>query len=190
MTEPRLIETTLGESVRRLREAQHLSLRALAEHTGFSASFLSQVEHGQASPSIASMERIAAALGVTLSEFFAVAAADDAPAVMRASDRPGLSSGWSKARLESLAARRPSARLTPMLVTLEPGGRSGNDARPVDREEFAFVLSGSVVLTVGGDRETLAMGDAATIPAGTPRQWENVGEQAVRFLVVEVAAAR
>ncbi|MBA3259711.1 MAG: helix-turn-helix transcriptional regulator [Gemmatimonadales bacterium] len=43
-------DANLGESMRRLREEQQLSLRALAERTGFSASFLSQVENGQASP--------------------------------------------------------------------------------------------------------------------------------------------
>lgn len=50
-----------------------MSLRALGEVTGFSASFLSQVENGLASPSISSMEKIAAALGVTLWQFFQVA---------------------------------------------------------------------------------------------------------------------
>jgi transcriptional regulator with XRE-family HTH domain len=60
----------LSQSLRSLREARHISLRASGEQTGFSASFLSQVENGQASPSIASMERIAAALGVTLAQFF------------------------------------------------------------------------------------------------------------------------
>lgn len=37
--------------------------RALAEQTGCSASFLSQVENGQASPSLSSLERLATALG-------------------------------------------------------------------------------------------------------------------------------
>ena len=65
-----MTEVNLGGTVRRLREDQGLSLRTLAARTGFSASFLSQVENGQASPSISSMERIAAALGVTLGQFF------------------------------------------------------------------------------------------------------------------------
>jgi transcriptional regulator with XRE-family HTH domain len=43
-----------------------MSLRGLAEKTNFSPSFISQVENGQAPPSISSMERIALALGVLL----------------------------------------------------------------------------------------------------------------------------
>jgi transcriptional regulator with XRE-family HTH domain len=183
------VETTLGTAVHRLREARQLSLRALAERTGFSASFLSQVEHGQASPSIGSMERIASALGVTLSQFFALTAPDDAAGtVTRAGSRPGLGSEWSRAHLEALAAHRPSARLVPVLVTLEPGGRSGRDPRPADHEEFALVLEGDAVLTLGEERHALAVGDAATIPAGTPRLWENVAARPTRFVLVEAIA--
>ena len=60
------IEQRLGPELKRLREAGGISLRLLADRAGFSASFISQVENGQASPSIASLEKIAATLGVTL----------------------------------------------------------------------------------------------------------------------------
>jgi transcriptional regulator with XRE-family HTH domain len=59
-------EARIGEVLRQLRERQGLSLRTLAGRAGFSASFLSQLENGQVSPSIASLDRIAAELGVTL----------------------------------------------------------------------------------------------------------------------------
>ena len=60
----------LGERIRQLRTGRGLSVRTLAATTGFSPSFISQVEHGQVSPSIASLERIATALGVTLGGLF------------------------------------------------------------------------------------------------------------------------
>jgi transcriptional regulator with XRE-family HTH domain len=43
-----------------------LSLRSLATSAGFSPSFVSQVENGQTSPSIASLARLAHALGLGL----------------------------------------------------------------------------------------------------------------------------
>ncbi|HVS04161.1 MAG TPA: helix-turn-helix transcriptional regulator, partial [Thermoanaerobaculia bacterium] len=63
-------ETTIGETLQRLRLAQGLSLRTLAGRAGFSPSFLSQVENGQSSPSIASLDRLAQALGLRLVDFF------------------------------------------------------------------------------------------------------------------------
>jgi XRE family transcriptional regulator, regulator of sulfur utilization len=176
-------EAKLGPSVRRLREAQRISLRALAEGTGFSPSFLSQVENNQASPSIASMERIATALGVTLSEFFQTAEANPLP-VVRADARPVLHSGWSKGQLEALGAGGVGGRLDPMLVTLEPGGSSGSKAFASGREEFALVLDGAVALTLDQSEQMLASGDAVTIRPGALRRWRNLGEQPVRILIV------
>jgi len=173
----------LGPSVRQLREGRQLSLRALAELTGFSASFLSQVENGQASPSIASMERIAAALGVTLGEFFQRAGGDARP-VTRAGDRPTLQSGWSKGRIEALGAAVDNGRLEPVLVTLEPGGSSGKHAYASLREEFALVLEGTVELTLDGVEQLLGVGDAVTIRSGSFRRWCNRSEEPTRFLIV------
>jgi XRE family transcriptional regulator, regulator of sulfur utilization len=55
----------------------------------FSPSFISQVELGQASPSIASLDRIASGLGVSLGQFF-LASESMVPAVVQASHRPML----------------------------------------------------------------------------------------------------
>ena len=59
-----MIEINLGPAIRRLREGQGLSLRALAEATGFSASFVSQVENGFGRVPTESMEAWGRALGV------------------------------------------------------------------------------------------------------------------------------
>ena len=63
-----MIEQTLGNSLRFLREQQGISLRALAERTDFSASFLSQMRMGGV-PFDLFDEEIANALGVTLGSF-------------------------------------------------------------------------------------------------------------------------
>jgi transcriptional regulator with XRE-family HTH domain len=175
-------EIQIGAAVRRLREGRGLTLRAVAEQAGFSASFLSQVENEQASPSISSMERIAAALGVTLSEFFDTV--ERSPArVIRADHRQTLYSGWSNARLESLAGAEFS-RIQPILITLKPGGSSGKSPSAAPLEEFAFVLSGSVVLTIHELEHVLGDGDAVTIPRGALRRWQNVTKTATQIVLV------
>src|ERR1700689_5807248 len=96
-----MIEQTLGTSLRYLREQHGMSLRALADRVDFSASFLSQIENGQCSPSISSMERIAKALGVTLWQFFRVAESAKAK-IIRSDERSHLSLEWSRADIEGL----------------------------------------------------------------------------------------
>ena len=188
-----MTEAKLGETIRRLRMAARLSLRSLAEKSGFSASFLSQVENGQASPSIASMERIATALGVTMGQFFSPPAAALADVeLVRARSRVTLTSEWSKARIESLGAQHHDVRLEPVLVTLAPGGASARRPYSSSRDEFALVLEGTVVLAVqhgnaSGDperRHILERGDAVTIGSGIGRRWENVSPAPVTILMV------
>src|SRR5512143_2784891 len=98
-----LKQEAVGAWVRRLRTEQRMSLRNLASRTDFSPSFISQVENGVVSPSIASMEKIANALGVTLGEFFAAASGGEGGLIVRVADRMQVSSQWSHGRIEGLA---------------------------------------------------------------------------------------
>lgn len=179
-----LKQQIVGKHVRRLRTENGISLRGLASQTGFSPSFMSQVENGQVSPSISSMERIAEALGVTLGEFFAAAAEGEGGLIVRAVDRQGLTSAWSSAEIEALSMPRPAVRLEPVLITLHPGGRSAKHPYAHSREEFAFVLEGRVTLTLGPDRHRLKKGDAATILPQELRLWVNEFARPARILIV------
>jgi transcriptional regulator with XRE-family HTH domain len=178
-----LKQHAVGEWVRRLRTEQRMSLRTLASRTGFSPSFISQVENGVVSPSIASMEKIAHALGVSLGEFFAAAASGEGGLIVRAHDRLQLSSLWSHGRMEALAPMA-GLRLEPVLVTLEPGGRTGKHPYAHAAEEFAFVIEGEPTLTIGPEEHTLRAGDAVTIRPQELRRWENRTQTLVKVLVV------
>lgn len=178
-----LTQQAVGDYVRRLRNARSLSLRELAAQTGFAPSFLSQVENGQASPSISSMERIAHALGIALGDFFtAVGGATTSGHIMRSSQRPVLRSGWSHATVEALASGGGS--LEPILVVMGPGGRSGRHAYGHPTEQFAFILEGEVTLTLGPEQHQLAPGDSVIILPGELRAWQNCGAVPARILLV------
>src|SRR5271169_1144986 len=136
-----MIEQTLGNSLRYLREQQGISLRALAERTDFSASFLSQIENGQCSPSISSMEKIANALGVTLGQFF-LSANQHAAQVVRASDRARMALDWSRAEIASLGSLPDGSHFRASMITIKPGGLTGKHATPSIADEFSIVFAG------------------------------------------------
>jgi transcriptional regulator with XRE-family HTH domain len=171
----------LGAWIRRSRSAQSLSLRALAARTGFSPSFISQVENGVVSPSIASMEKIGHALGATLIECFAEACRGAAHVIVRPAERVQVSTSWLRAQVETLAPRT-GARLEPLVVTLDPGGRSAERPYAHTMEEFAFVLAGRPTLTVGSEEHELRPSDAVTIEARELRCWENRTAAPVKIL--------
>jgi transcriptional regulator with XRE-family HTH domain len=182
MTPQATAEFALGLEIRQLRESQGLSVRTLAERTGFSASFISQVENGVVSPSIGSLGKIAAQLGTTLGRLFLAA---DAPKsrVVRAGARPEVRSGWSKATIESLNSAAPS-RIDAVLIRVAPGGASGKKPSPQSWEEFLFVLSGTFNLSLAGDEFQLQAGDSVTVPAATAYRVLNTGIRTAELLVV------
>ncbi len=166
-----------------------MSLRSFATTTDFSPSFISQLENGQVSPSISSMEKIAAALGVTLGEFFVAAQRGEGGIIVRVAERAGLNSGWSNAEIAALSPMKARQKLEPVLITLQPGGRSGKHPYPHPREEFAFVIEGQVDLTLGPQKHSLNPGDAVMILPRELRLWENPGQKPAQVLVVSLRAA-
>ena len=177
------IEIRIGSILRRLRVRQQLSVRSLADKCGFSPSFISQVELGQASPSIASTERITSALGITLGEFFR-SAAPAAPAVTKSRKRPVLQSQWSRAKIEALGPANDDSRLESMLITLEAGGASAAHPSARQTEQLAVIFRGTVRLQLEDEPHVLKEGDSASIPAGTRHFWKNTSRSRCQILLV------
>jgi transcriptional regulator with XRE-family HTH domain len=178
----------IGSRLRALRQGLGMSLRVLAEQTDFSASFLSLVENDKASPSVSSLERIAAALGLSLAEFFL--GAEEAPyRVVRAGERKQYTSEWSQTVVELLAQRPVGGALFPLLLRMQPGARSGKKPRPNMNEEFILILEGEVELVLEDREEQLKEGDSVSLPAGTARYWENRGDRVTVLLTVGHRAA-
>ena len=185
---PVLRQQALGELVRRLRKQVGLSVRALAARTDFSPSFISQLENAQVSPSIHSMERIANALGTTIGGFFASMGPGQGGLVLKRSDRRRMASSWSLAQIEALGHASSHRRLEPLLITLEPGGRSGKHPVAQRGEQFALVIKGRVTLRLGPDEHRLAAGDSATLLPGELRLWVNENRSSCQVLIVSLAS--
>ena len=62
---------SFGLAVRRLREAHRWSQEILAEKADLNRSYLGEVERGQAIPSLITLEKLALALGVSISDLLA-----------------------------------------------------------------------------------------------------------------------
>ena len=174
------VEIDLGARIRTLRNARGQTLRDLASHAGDTESFLSQVERGVASPSIASVQRIARALGQTIAELFAEQEVHGE--VVRVADRrrvtyPGLHA------VDEFLTRKPDGRLQVILSTIEPGGGTGDEPYSHDSdEEVVVVLEGVLDLWVGDERYHLEAGDAVTHGSRVPHRNTNPGPGVARVL--------
>ena len=174
------IEVDLGARIRALRLARGETLRRLAADAGVTESFLSQVERGVASPSIASVQRIARALGQSIAELFA--ADERAGIVVRARDRRRVVYQGLGA-IDEFLTRATDGRLQVILSTIEPGGGTGDEAYTHESdEEVVVVLEGSLDLWVGPEHFRLEAGDAVTHSSRLPHRNTNPGPGVARVL--------
>lgn len=60
----------LGQRIRELRKTRMINQRELAKQANMTSSYLGQLERDEKNPTIGSIEKICAAFGITLSEFF------------------------------------------------------------------------------------------------------------------------
>jgi transcriptional regulator with XRE-family HTH domain len=173
----------LGKELRRLRLDKHLSVRALAGLLGFSPSFISQLENGQTSPSISSLERIAGTLGVGLQDLFAEPKSSRS-SFIQMDERPAIVSEWSKGSLEALTVPQSYVPIDAVMVHLQPRGTSGSRLHAAPTHRFAFVWKGTVTLYLVDAEYKLKQGDAMTLATGTLHRWINRSNRPVHFVIV------
>ena len=81
------ISVNVGVRLRELREARSMSMRSLATRSGLSANALSMIERGRTSPSVSTLYKLAEALGVPITEFFAPGAEKQSVLLIRSDAR-------------------------------------------------------------------------------------------------------
>jgi transcriptional regulator with XRE-family HTH domain len=183
----------IGARVKALREASGLSLRDLTERSGVSAPMLSQVERGETSPTLTVASRIAAGLGLRLSQLLRL---DESGAVtvVRAAQRQRGGNARRGHRFEVLTSPQPGQRAELSRHTLAAGGATGAADDPPMHEpgsrETALVEEGTLVLICDTERYELGAGDCVTFDADLPHHFENHGSGEASFLAVVSAGLR
>ena len=179
----RAAEVNVGERLRAIRHLRRATLRTVAERAGLSESFLSQIERGKASASIASLTRIAAALGVSVADLFEPHASRAHPRVLRREGRPVLAFG--NLGRKHLLTPRPLEHLEVFIGELDPEGSTGDEPYTHgDSEELFVVLSGHVHLQLAERIYELRQGDSIDYRSSSPHRVVNAGDDVAEVLWV------
>jgi transcriptional regulator with XRE-family HTH domain len=192
----------VGAGLRKHREEAGISLRALARGVGVSPSLISQIEHGKATPSVATLYGIVSELGISLDELFfdnprGAAAIPEAerhadivnertPAshwkapsegpVLRAGNRLSLSLATGVRWERLTACHDPGVEF--LYCTYPVGGESTTVDNPMTHggSEYGIVLEGRCGATVGEDNYELAAGDSIAFDSRTPHRIWNLSD--------------
>lgn len=172
---------SIGGRIRVLRKRQRHSLRGLAERSGLSFNAISRIERGENSPTVATLHRLAGALGVPITAFFTVEAEKQVVHVKR---DHAVRSTAGAVTMESMASGLHDQQIEPFRMTIEPG--TGNMDSPIshDGEEFVYCLSGAFEYHVGEETYRLDPGDSILFKASLPHGWWNPGKTPATVLMV------
>jgi transcriptional regulator with XRE-family HTH domain len=182
------IDLHLAQRVQAGRRALGWTLERLAAESGVSRAMISRIERGESSPTAALLARLAAALGTSLASLFAEPASDGGP-LLRAAEQPAWRDPQSGYVRRSVS---PAGTGSPVeIVEVEFPPRASVRFEPFTARAFdqhVWILSGRLVLTVGGRRHELADGDCLHLTLDEPVTFHNPGSRPVRYVVVLATA--
>lgn len=171
----------VGGRIRTLREAQGLSLRALAEVCGLSVNAISRIERGESSPTVSSLQRLSTGLQVPITDFFRFDDDRNTIVVRRTKRRRARDEG---VLTESLGSGLPNQKLEPFLITLAPGHAVSEGMVSHRGEEFIYCVEGEVEYQVGEQQLRLEAGDSLLFRPEQPHRLRNAHVETARVLMV------
>lgn len=167
------LEPSIGAKIKKIRTARGMTIRTLASDSGFSPSFISQLENGHTNASIGTLRILSTALGLSFLDLFE----PDVPTgrVLRKADRP---------MLPTASGSRKYAITLPPLQSLEiyiselvPGQSTGHDQYTHgDSQEVVYILSGHVEFYLSGIPYQLSKGDSMEFRSSEPHKLHNASD--------------
>ena len=181
----------VGERVRDARRTLGLTMAQFAEVAEISLGMVSKIEHGQTSPSLSTLTRLAHAAGVPITAFFRGLDEEHDVVIVRAGERMEILHEGSRPGhvYEDLGSLRGRTRIIePMMVTLE----SADDVFPLFQHEgveFLHILDGSMEYGYGPRNYLLETGDTIQIHGEVAHGPVRLVDLPVRFVSVKVFPA-
>lgn len=169
----------VGGRVRRVRAERGMTLEGLSAVSGVSLAHLSRLESGGRQPSLATLLNVAAGLGVSISEL--VEESPKPGILVRGSESPFFEGGG--ARFQALTPQAGPAGVSAMKVVF-PVGRVQTEHHRHEGEEWLYVVSGRLRLTLGEEVVEMEAGDAAYFDGMLRHAFDVIGDEDVEMLMV------
>ncbi len=170
----------LGERLFALRSARGWTLEELAERSGLSKPYLSRLESGNRQPSIAAVLTLARVYGVPMGSLFGPQQADESCIVVRGKDA-AVRHGDGVSYVPLSTASR--FNLEPIRLVIS-ATRSGTERFQHEGEEWVYVVSGRLRLTLSEKQYVIDTGDAAHFDARLPHRLDALDGTDVSLILV------
>jgi len=159
-------------------------MRALAEQSRLNVNTLSLIENNKTSPSVSTLQQLAAALDVPITAFFENDQAKNSLTFHTADRRPRVA--LINGLLEDLSAGLTSRAVQPFVLTLAAHADSGPQPIVHTGFEFVYCLRGQITYRVEAREFVLEPGDSLLFESHLPHRWQNMADDAAQVLLVLV----
>ncbi|WP_300331988.1 cupin domain-containing protein [Fusobacterium sp.] len=174
---------TIGEKIKKHRAEKGFSLRELAKKVELSASFLSQIEQGKASPSIENLKKIANNLEVKVS--YLIEEEEKLETFLVKKDEiKYVESIDSKTSIGLLTSSKLEKDMEPIIYEIKPGGESGRGSFNHPGEEFIYIIEGSLDIYIENQVTTLNEGDSFYFKSTLNHRFKNNGKKITKAIWV------
>ena len=164
-----------------IREQKGLSLRTLAKACGLSITAIHQIEVGEHSPTVSSLQILATALNVPITAFFETHH-EQTTVFVKHDCRQG--SQGDGIVMESLGVGLPNQQLEPFFVSIDPGAGNGQEPITHSGEEFVYCVDGEVEYHVNGELYRLEGGDSLLFEASQPHSFFNASKAPATLIMI------
>lgn len=187
-----ILGKTTGRRMREIRKNKDISIVELAKTIGVSKSLISQVERGEILPSLSTLEKVANALEIDITEFFKIEGPrclSEGEIVVRKNNRKVITIPNSS-MVYYLLTPNLHQNLEFLIIEIPPHGEKQNEIETFkhDGEEYFLVLEGELQLDIGTESYSLEQGDSGCFDSSHGHIWRNVKDQKGVFLIAATAA--
>lgn len=176
----------LGTRLASLRKLNGLTLEQLATRAEITKSYLSKLERGLSSPTIATLLKLARALGLDSEQLIGAHSRQDEIVVVKASDRVPFSRSDEREgyTYEAIAATRQSKSMVPFIMCPPHALDEEKDLVSHAGEELIFLVSGKMEVVFADRRIRMDAGDSIYFNASIPHRSRSIGKTQAQALVV------
>lgn len=173
-----------GTKVRRLRKMNDMTIEKLSEKTGFTASYISQVERNLIEPSLTALGKICKVLNVSPYYFL-----DDESNVIvtRKEERQILYISEKDMEFEYLLPiekENNKAKLKIYKFSLNSGKWDNDNFSIIDSDKCVIILKGKLIVTFSDYNEILDEGDSMYISSYVPHKLFNPSDERTEILCI------
>ena len=169
----------IGSKIKRLRQANGLTLEELANRSELTKGFLSQLERDLTSPSVTTLEDILEALGTNLQEFFSEKPAEQI--VFKKDDF--FINEQDDHVISYIIPNAQKNEMEPILIELDKGKQSMT-IDPHEGQEFGYVVQGKIKLIYGDNEYILKKGETFYLKGLVSHYMINPGETKAKVIWV------